>query len=55
MTKYYFADDGNYGDAEGLLVVDDNDFSTAEWEVIETAHDSERLWLVRGLLGMTNA
>ena len=55
MTKYYFADDGNYGDAENLLVVDGAMFSAAEWEEIETAHDSERLEIVLEMIGERHA
>lgn len=54
MSKYYFADDGNYGDADNLLVVDGAMFSSAEWAEIETAHDSERLEVVLEMLAERN-
>jgi len=55
MTKFYFAEDGNYGDAENLLVVDGTMFTEAEWEEIETAHDGDRIEIVLEMLGERNA
>lgn len=42
MSKHYFAADGNYGSAEGLVVVDTSDWTEEEWEVIDCARESER-------------
>lgn len=42
MSQYYFAEDGNWGGAEGLLVLDCAALTDDEWELIEDASDSER-------------
>lgn len=39
---YYFATDGNYGDANGLVLVDTTNWTEDDWLLIEDAHDSER-------------
>jgi hypothetical protein len=38
----YFAPDGNYGDAEGLLLLDTTDWSEDDWLAIEEAGDFNR-------------
>lgn len=42
MSKHYFAADGNYGSAEGLVVVDTSDWTDDEWAAIDFARDNER-------------
>jgi len=49
LPKHYFASDGNYGDAAGLLVVDSGAYTPEEWEELEAATDSTRLGLAREL------
>jgi hypothetical protein len=38
----YFALDGNYGEAQGMVVVDTTKWSEDDWTQIEEARDSER-------------
>jgi hypothetical protein len=39
----YFAIDGNYGDAHGILVADTSTWTQDDWDRIEMAGDMERL------------
>ena len=39
---HYFASDGSYRDAEGIIVVDTTDWTEDEWSLINDAPDSER-------------
>jgi hypothetical protein len=39
---HYFAVDGNYGSADGIVIVDTSDWSEDDWEAIEMAGDSDR-------------
>jgi len=43
----YFAMDGNYGDAEKILVVDTSTWDDDDWAAIEYAKDDERLEIAR--------
>ena len=47
---FYFAKDGNYGSAEGLLVVDTEAFTEIDWETIEDSLDSDRVATVRAII-----
>lgn len=38
----YFAADGNYGDADALVVVNTNRFTDEDWQAIDEAGDEER-------------
>jgi hypothetical protein len=38
----YFATDGNYGTAHGLIVLNTEQFTEADWQAIEEASDNER-------------
>jgi hypothetical protein len=38
----YFAVDGNYGSADGMVVVDTTSWSEEDWTQVEEASDSER-------------
>lgn len=49
MTMMYFAADGSYGDAEGLVVVDTADWSDDEFDAVVGCADSERRDLAREL------
>jgi hypothetical protein len=42
MALTYFAADGNYGDASGMVFIDTSEWTEEEWAVIEEAHDIER-------------
>lgn len=39
---HYFAKDGNYGDALGLVVVDTSEWTEQDWVLIDEAMDDER-------------
>lgn len=39
---HYFAKDGNYGDADGLVVVDTANWLVADWALIEQASDEHK-------------
>lgn len=39
---HYFALDGNYGNADGIVIVDTSDWSEDDWSAIEMAGDSDR-------------
>jgi len=43
----YFATDGSFGNADGLEIVDTDDWDEDDWEMIENASDSERPALAR--------
>lgn len=47
MTKHYFAADGNYGDADGLMIVDTSAWTEEDWEEIEALGDLGRIDAVR--------
>ena len=38
----YFAPDGNYGDASGLTVIETTHWSEVDWDIMESASDSDR-------------
>ena len=38
----YFASDGSYGDADGIVLIDTTDWESPEWEEIDNMTDSER-------------
>ena len=42
MSDHYFAKDGSYGDALGLVVVDTSEWTEADWVRIDEAMDDER-------------
>ena len=50
MTLHYFAEDGNYGSAEGLIVVDSSTFTEEEWEEIESLPDNDRILFVQEVI-----
>jgi len=35
----YFAEDGSYGDAKNLRIIDTSEFTEEEWEIISNAND----------------
>jgi hypothetical protein len=41
-TTTYFALDGNYGDADGIVIVDTSTWSEEDWQAIDEAGDSDR-------------
>ena len=50
MSMHYFALDGNYGDAEGLLVADSDLFTAEQWQEIEESTDTTRLEYARSIV-----
>ena len=42
MSKTYFAQDGKYGDAENLIVIDTTDWTEDEWSMIQYSPIDER-------------
>lgn len=40
--NHYFADDGNYGDANGLVIINTDYFTEDDWTLIEEASDWDR-------------
>ena len=42
MGKHYFASDGNYGNAEKLIIANTSKWTTEDWVAIEEANDNER-------------
>ena len=50
MPTHYFAVDGSFGDATGLIVADTSALDTEDWSIIFEVPDSERLEVVRQIL-----
>jgi hypothetical protein len=42
MSNTYFATDGSYGDASGLVIVDTSKWTHEQWQMIEETSDSFR-------------
>ena len=42
MGTTYFAIDGNYGDADGIVIVETSEWSEDDWQAIENAGDADR-------------
>lgn len=42
MVKHYFSTDGNYGNAEGLVIIDTTDWSAEVWAYIEGLDEGYR-------------
>ena len=42
MALTYFAQDGSYGDAAGLVIIDTRAWNNDQWESVESAGDYER-------------
>jgi hypothetical protein len=43
MSRTYFAADGNYGNADGLLVLDTSKWTDEQWDYVMNASDDDRL------------
>ena len=43
----YFAEDGSYGSAGQLAVIDTSDWDDHDWQLIESASDDERVYVAR--------
>jgi hypothetical protein len=42
-THHYFAQDGGYGTATNLRILDTSEWTSKDWEKIENATDAERV------------
>ena len=47
MEPYYFAEDGNFGSAEGLAIFDTTNWTEDDWMEIEQAGDHARVQVAR--------
>ena len=43
MALTYFAQDGSYGDAAGLVIIDTRAWPQDDWDRIDMAHDRDRV------------
>lgn len=43
IRKHYFTEDGTYGDALEIVILDTSNFTPEEWEWVEETSDSDRL------------
>jgi|AntAceMinimDraft_5_1070358.scaffolds.fasta_scaffold10030_1 hypothetical protein len=46
-TLSYFAEDGSYGNAVGLMVLDTTKWTALDWEIIDSVSDNERPTVAR--------
>lgn len=49
MTTLYFAADGSWGNAEGILVVDARRWSSEDFERVSSCADSDRLEIAKSI------
>lgn len=49
MPNHYFAVDGNYGDADGLVIVDTSDWDDDDWAAIDFARDSDKARIAKAI------
>lgn len=45
----YFGKDGNYGDAENIVIVDTSDWTEDDWQMIDEAGDTDRASVALGI------
>lgn len=45
----YFAVDGNYGDADGIVIIDTHGWTEEEWEIIDQTPDHLRAAVAQSL------
>jgi hypothetical protein len=45
----YFADDGAYGNATGLVIIDTGDWTEEDWDLIDDTQDWERPRVARDI------
>jgi len=48
-TLSYFAEDGNYGNASGISVMETTHWSDTDWEIIEATRDEFRPMIARAI------
>lgn len=42
MSKTYFAKDGSFGAADGLIVIDTSEWTQDDWDAVESGTDQDR-------------
>lgn len=47
--RTYFAQDGSYGDADGIVVLDTNQWSDYEWNLVSLCADRDRTELAQDI------
>ena len=47
--NHYFATDGNYGNAENLVIIDTADWTEDEWDIIEQSPENDRTKIAQQL------
>jgi len=51
LEKFYFAQDGSYGVwDDGSILVETDSWTASDWENVENCSDSERTFVVRGIV-----
>lgn len=43
MALTYFAQDGSYGDAAGMVIIDTRAWNNDQWDAVDIAHDRDRV------------
>lgn len=51
MSLFYFASDGNYGGADGMVVIDTKQWTERDWGFIEESSDEYRPHLAMIIAG----
>lgn len=49
-TQHYFAADGNYGDAAGLVILDTTDWTPDHWRYVESLSEGERAEIAEDIM-----
>ena len=49
MSRHYFAKDGSYGDADGLVVIDTSNWTAQDWASLEGAADDMMVVIALGI------
>jgi len=47
--NHYFATDGNYGNAENLVIIDTTDWTEDEWDIIDQSPENDRTKIAQQL------
>lgn len=55
MTTHYFTPDGEYGDADGLAIIDTSRFTRRDWDDISATSKDERLAAARMISSLRQA
>ena len=55
MTTHYFTPDGEYGDADGLAIIDTSRFTRRDWDDISATRKDERLAAARMISSLRQA